>query len=51
MDDTATREREIRGILDAMKKYNLSEGIIVTLSSEEDVSVENMNIHILPAWK
>jgi len=51
MDSPVTREREIGGMLDAMITYNLSEGVIVTSTSEEDLMVENKKIHIQPAWK
>lgn len=51
MDAPATREREIHGLIDAVNTYNLSEGFIVTNTSEEDLVVEGKKIHILPAWK
>nr|WP_321356419.1 ATP-binding protein [uncultured Draconibacterium sp.] len=51
METPAVREREIRGLLDAMETYGLSEGFIVTDASEEDVLVDNKKINILPAWK
>ena len=51
MDAPATREREIRGLLDAMTMYNLSGGVVVTSSSEEEIMVSDKQIHILPAWK
>jgi predicted AAA+ superfamily ATPase len=51
MDSPETREREIRGVLEAMKTYKLSEGLIITNTSEEEVAADNKRIHILPAWK
>ncbi|WP_300725832.1 ATP-binding protein [uncultured Bacteroides sp.] len=51
MDSLETREREIKGILDAMKTYHLSEGYIITNTHEEDIPLGNDIIHIIPAWK
>lgn len=46
-----TRERELRGIRDAMDAYGLSEGFILTGSHEEEVPYGDKTIHILPMWK
>ena len=46
-----TREREIRGIQDAMDTYQLLEGTINTNTHEEELKYGNKMIHILPAWK
>ena len=46
-----TREREIRGIQDAMDTYQLLEGTIITNTHEEELKYGNKMIHILPAWK
>ncbi len=46
-----TFEREKRSLLEAMKELNVNESTIVTLSSEEDIVIENAVIHIVPAWK
>lgn len=46
-----TRERELRGVNDAMNAYQLSEGYIISNSNEEVVECEGKTIHILPAWK
>ena len=46
-----TREREIRGIQDAMDTYQLLEGTIITNTHEEELKYGDKMIHILPAWK
>ena len=46
-----TREREIRGIQDAMDTYQLLEGTINTNTHEEELKYGDKMIHILPAWK
>lgn len=51
LNDPNTREREIRGVKDAMDAYQLMEGFIITNTHEEDVDYEGKTIHILPAWK
>lgn len=51
LDSTETRERELRGIQDAMNVYQLSEGTIVTNTHEEEIEYKGKTIHILPAWK
>ena len=51
MDNIDTRERELRGIQDAMNTYNLSEGFIITNTHEEEIDCKYGIVHILPAWK
>lgn len=51
LDGLETRERELRGIQDAMNTYQLPEGTIVTNAQEEEVDCDGKKIHILPAWK
>lgn len=49
------RQREVRGLVEAMQTYQLNEGIILTMDEEgfEEHELENhkMNIRIIPAWK
>ena len=51
MDNIDTRERELRGIQDAMNTYHLSEGFIITNTHEEEIDCKYGIVHILPAWK
>lgn len=51
LNDLNTREREIRGVKDAMNAYQLTVGFIITNTHEEDVEYEGKTIYILPAWK
>ncbi|OGI64385.1 ATPase [Candidatus Nomurabacteria bacterium RIFCSPHIGHO2_01_FULL_39_10] len=51
MDLKATREREVAGIVEAMKQYNLKEGIILTYDEEEDISLGLLKIKVMPVWK
>jgi predicted AAA+ superfamily ATPase len=45
------KEREIKGLEEAMHTFKLKEGIIITMDQEEIITKENENIHIIPAWK
>ena len=49
MIEPATRQRELRALLEAMKECDLKQGIIVTLNQEEVIETEAGPIQILPA--
>ncbi|MCX6803748.1 MAG: ATP-binding protein [Candidatus Diapherotrites archaeon] len=44
-------EREIKGLLEAMNKFNLKEGLILTTDQEEERKQENKKIILKPVWK
>ncbi|NLI25508.1 MAG: ATP-binding protein [Bacteroidales bacterium] len=45
------KDREINGLLEAMDFINHKEGIIVTLDQEDEFSVGNRKIKVVPSWK
>jgi len=46
------KEREIKGLKDAMKDYNLNTGLLLTAGSDEqELQVEGGKIFITPVWK
>jgi len=45
------RDREIRGLIAALKKFSLKEGIILTHNQEDNFVVEGKKIVVMPAWK
>lgn len=45
------KDREIRGLLDAMDAYNLKEGIIITENQDDEITVDGFKIIIRPLWK
>jgi hypothetical protein len=45
------KNREIDGLIEAMKTYNLKEGLILTYDEEDEILVENLRITIKPVWK
>ncbi len=49
--DKESREREIKGLLEAMEKFKLKEGTIITKEQTEEISVGDKKIKVLPAFK
>lgn len=45
------RERELNGLLEAMNKFKLKVGLILTNDQEEDVEIEGKKILVRPVWK
>jgi predicted AAA+ superfamily ATPase len=45
------KKREFEGLLEAMKKYKLKEGLLLTNDEEEELVLEGKKIHVLPVWK
>jgi predicted AAA+ superfamily ATPase len=51
LQDKHTEKRELEGILEAMKSYDLSEGLILTEDEEKTLTVSSCKIFVLPVWK
>lgn len=51
LEDEDTRKREIEGLLDACRTYNLKEGLILTKEEEEEYFIEGVKISIVPVYK
>lgn len=55
LQDPEVKSREVRGLLEAMRVYQLSEGLILTMDEEgmEKIQEENrtLQIKIIPTWK
>ena len=49
--DMDNREREIGGLLEAMEKYKVSSGLILTSDDEEEIALQNKTIIVKPIWK
>ncbi|MFP4402949.1 MAG: ATP-binding protein [Candidatus Woesearchaeota archaeon] len=45
------KKREIDGLIDAMKNYNLNSGLILTYEQEDELIIDNKKISIKPVWK
>jgi len=46
-----SRKRETAGILEAMEKFHLREGFILTWDQEEELNINGKRILIKPVWK
>jgi predicted AAA+ superfamily ATPase len=51
LSNPSTRKREIEGLKYAMNRFNLDEGIIITIDAEETIIEDNKKIHVIPYWK
>jgi uncharacterized protein len=49
--DSATRQREINGLIEAMKTYQLQSGWIITEDEEVTIEHDGLTIQVIPAWK
>lgn len=45
------KERELKGLLEAMNRLKLKEGTILTFDEEENIDVEKKKIKVIPVWK
>ncbi len=45
------KEREIKGLLEAMERFELNEGLILTYDQEEDLEINGKKIKIRKIWK
>jgi predicted AAA+ superfamily ATPase len=45
------KEREIAGLIEAMEKFKLKEGLILTFEQEDKIELNEKIIKILPVWK
>jgi uncharacterized protein len=48
--EVETYEREIKGLQQAMKEFDISESYIITYNEEETITSDYGTIHIIPAW-
>jgi len=45
------RQREIGGLTEAMEKFNLSSGLILTSEQDDEIAAGGRRISVVPAWK
>lgn len=48
---TANKDREIAGLLEAMDKFKLKKGLILTNDQDEEVNIDNKKVIVKPVWK
>lgn len=51
MSDVDTKEREIKGLLEACQNFDLKVATIVTYDSEDEFEVEGVKINLIPFYK
>ena len=49
--NSATLQREMNGLIEAMKAYQLRIGYIITEDEEETIEQNGFTIQVIPAWK
>src|SRR3989344_1988177 len=45
------KDREIGGLNDALEKFKLNEGIIITFDQEDEIRLKGKLIKVIPVWK
>jgi uncharacterized protein len=51
LSDKKVKNREIDGLIEAMKTYDLQEGFIITENEQSILEIEQFKIRIIPIWK
>ncbi len=51
MSDPDTKEREIKGLIEASQNFSLNNGTIITYDSEDEFDVEGIKINLIPFFK
>lgn len=49
--DKETKEREIKGLFEAMKEFKLKQGIVITEDYEYEEKMDKKKINFIPLWK
>ncbi len=49
--EESTRKREVAGLLNACKAYDLPEGLILTEEEEDEFEEDGVRIRVEPVWK
>lgn len=51
INNPETYQREIKGLVSAMKELNIVEGLIITYDEEKKIQIDDYTIQVKPAWK
>ena len=51
LSNEETRKRELNGLKDAMKKHNLSQGLILTEDESEEFEYQGYKVTVKPIWR
>jgi len=47
----SNKEREIKGLIEAMREFKIKEGVILTFEDEDEFKYEEFKIKVKPVWK
>ena len=50
IDKETTKQREINGLVEALKRFKLSKGLILTEDEFKDIGNEGLKISVRPVW-
>ena len=45
------KSREYNGLLETMKRFNLSMGLLLTYDQEDEIAIDNKKVIVKPVWK
>ncbi len=48
--DPVNRDREIKGLSDAMSGLDLENGLLLTYDREDEIEVNGKKVKVLPVW-
>jgi predicted AAA+ superfamily ATPase len=51
LSDPDVKNREIEGLIEAMRAYDLQEGIILTENESDTMKIDEFQISVIPIWK
>jgi len=51
LSSPTTKQREVEGLLEALREYKLKEGLILTLDKEDEIKIKDKTLKVLPVWK
>ncbi|GAB4288115.1 MAG: ATP-binding protein [Marinilabiliales bacterium] len=51
IENEETLNREVKGLVEAVKYLITSHGYLVTMDDEKELQMDGITIHIIPAWK
>jgi len=51
LSDPEVKKREIEGLMEAMRAYDLREGIILTENDNDVIEIDEFRISVMPIWK
>lgn len=51
LSNPEVKKREIEGLMEAMRAYDLEEGIILTENESDIIEIDKFQISVMPIWK